>query len=390
MKKLHLTFFLILLALIPVLQAEKTAPRKSFKPGEIWADDKGVHINAHSAGILMDKGTYYWFGEHKIAGIAGNKAEVGVHCYSSKDLYNWKDEGIALKVVENDPEHPITKGCILERPKVIYNKKTRKYVMWFHLERKGHGYSSAFSGVATSDKPTGPYTFIRAGRANVKQWPQNMPDAEKTLENKPETPHLQSSAYPKGMNPLAFFKRDFEKGQMARDMTLFVDDDGKAYHIYSSEENGTLHIAELTDDYLNHSGKFVRLFEGRFMEAPALLKRKGKYYFIGSGCTGWYPNKARSAVADSIMGPWKELENPCRGEKADSTFGAQSTYILKVPGKEDAYIFMADIWRPDNAIDGRYVWLPIEFEGDQMRIDWKDEWTLDHFKADKKAPAKTK
>ncbi len=56
-------------------------------------------------------------------------------------------------------------------------------------------------------------------------------------------------AIDKGM----FVKRDREGGQMSRDMTLFVDDDGIAYHIYSSEDNLTLQIAELTDDYLSHS-----------------------------------------------------------------------------------------------------------------------------------------
>lgn len=379
MKKLLFPLLLPLLALIPATGADTPTPHKSFKSGEIWTDNNGVHINAHGGGLLIDKGTYYWFGEHKVEGDAGNYAQAGVRCYSSKDLYNWKDEGIALKVVEDDPNHPIAKGCILERPKVIYNKKTGKYVMWFHLERKGHGYGDAYSGVAVSDKVTGPYTFVRAGRTNVKQWPQNMPEAEKTLVNKPEAPRLNSSAYPKDTHEHAFLKRDFEQGQMARDMTLFVDDDGKAYHIFASEDNGTLHISELTDDYLNHSGKYVREFFGRFMEAPAVCKRKGKYYFIGSGCTGWSPNTARSAVADSIMGPWKELENPCKGPKADMTFGGQSTYILQVPGKKDAYIFLADIWRPQNAIDGRHIWLPIEFNGDQMEINWRDEWTLDHF-----------
>ena len=39
-----------------------------------------------------------------------------------------------------------------------------------------------------------------------------------------------------------------------RDMTIFVDDDGKAYHIYSSEENSTTHSAELTPDYTEHTG----------------------------------------------------------------------------------------------------------------------------------------
>ena len=70
----------------------------SFNPGDIWKDDQGVHINAHGGGVLLHKGTYYWFGEHKVAGHAGNRAQVGVHVYSSKDLTRWKDEGIALEV----------------------------------------------------------------------------------------------------------------------------------------------------------------------------------------------------------------------------------------------------------------------------------------------------
>lgn len=72
---------------------------------------------------------------------------------------------------------------------------------------------------------------------------------------------------------------------MSRDMTLFVDDDGKAYHIYSSEENLTLHIAELTDDYLQHSGRYIRIFPGGHNEAPALFKKDNMYWMITSGCT---------------------------------------------------------------------------------------------------------
>lgn len=142
------------------------AGKGSFRPGEIWPDNNGVHINAHGGGILQQGDTYYWFGEHKTEGKAGNVAQVGVHCYSSKDLYNWKDEGIALSV-SDDESSPIVKGCILERPKVIFNKKTGKYVMWFHLEPKGAGYSGAQSGVAVSDKVTGPYTLLYAARPNA-------------------------------------------------------------------------------------------------------------------------------------------------------------------------------------------------------------------------------
>ena len=97
---------------------------KTFTPGEIWPDNNSIHINAHGGGILQMGDIYYWFGEHKTEGEAGNRALVGVHCYSSKDLYNWKDEGVALSVIKDDTTHKITTGCILERPKVIYNRKT--------------------------------------------------------------------------------------------------------------------------------------------------------------------------------------------------------------------------------------------------------------------------
>ena len=99
------------------------AEASQFKPGKVWRDNNGVHINAHGGGVMLHGDTYYWFGEHKIAGKAGNTAQVGVHVYSSKDLYHWKDEGIALNV-SKDPKSEITKGCIMERPKVIYNAKT--------------------------------------------------------------------------------------------------------------------------------------------------------------------------------------------------------------------------------------------------------------------------
>jgi hypothetical protein len=170
--------------------------------------------------------------------------------------------------------------------------------------------------------------------------------------------------------------RDLDGGQMARDQTLFVDDDGTAYHIYSSEENLTLQIAELSPDYLTHTGRYVRLAPGGHNEAPTIFKRRGRYYLITSGCTGWAPNAARMFCADSIWGPWTALDNPCRGEGADLTFGGQGTYVLSLP--DDRYIFMADQWRPENPIDGRYLWLPISFDAADGApvIEFRTEWRL--------------
>ncbi|HJP64467.1 MAG TPA: hypothetical protein VJ844_13565, partial [Mucilaginibacter sp.] len=79
-------------------QANINTRAENFQPGAIWPDNNGVHINAHGGGMLYHDGTYYWFGEHKVEGKKGNSAQVGIHCYSSKNLYQWNDEGIALKV----------------------------------------------------------------------------------------------------------------------------------------------------------------------------------------------------------------------------------------------------------------------------------------------------
>jgi hypothetical protein len=158
-----------------------------------------------------------------------------------------------------------------------------------------------------------------------------------------------------------------------------VDDDGKAYRIYSSEWNKATYVSLLSEDWLRHSGKYIRLFPGKSLEAQAVFKRKGKYYLIASECTGWDPNPAHAAVADSILGPWVELGNPCIGPDAATTFNAQSTFVFEVAGKPDAFIFMADRWNKSNLPDSRYVWLPLSFHENKPVVEWLDKWDLKWF-----------
>lgn len=361
----------------------------SFRPGQIWEDNTGTHINAHGGGILFHEGKYYWFGEHK--GEKTNAALVGVTCYSSSDLYNWTNEGVALPV-SDDAKSPITRGSTIERPKVIYNAKTGKFVMYFHLELKGKGYAAAHVGVAISDNAKGPYKLIKNGRVNAGKWPQNITEEQKQSNIKTtDFSKWWTPEWRKAVDNGLFVRRDFQGGQMSRDMTLFVDDDGKAYHIYSSEENLTLQIAELTDDYLDYTGKYIRIEPGGHNEAPAIFKKNGRYFMITSGCTGWAPNAARLLTADNIWGPWILHPNPSKGKDAELTFNSQSTYILPVAGKKDAFIFMGDRWTPKNPIDGRYIWLPIQFENGLPVLKWMDEWNLDVFdqlNADNNPPKK--
>lgn len=354
----------------------------AFTPGNIWPDNNGIHINAHGGGILIHNKTYYWFGEHKVGGDEGNRAQVGVHVYSSKNLTDWKDEGIALSVVE-DTTSLLVKDCIIERPKVVYNQKTKTFVMWFHHELKGQGYKAALTGLAISKNITGPYQYVKSMNPNTGVWPINFREEYKKIDSSINVEGMKWKS-PQGQKLTEegyFVRRDFKRGQMARDMTLFVDDDGKAYHIHSSENNQTLHFAELTDDYQNFTGKYTRVLEGKANEAPAIFKKDGKYYMISSGTTGWDPNPARLSVADHILGPWKELGDPCRGTEAQNktTFWSQSTYIIPVLGKKNAFIYMGDRWVPKNAIDGRYIWLPIEFEDGKPILKWYEKWDLSIF-----------
>lgn len=366
--------FLVLVAmtLFSVNQAQSAGV---IKPGEIWPDNNGVHINAHGGGMLFYEGSYYWFGEFK--SDRSNSALVGVTCYSSAHLSNWRNEGIALAVEKDNPASEITRGCVIERPKVVYNKETGLFVMWFHLELKGQGYAAARAGLAVSEKVTGPYRYIRSYRPNAGKWPLDYPNAwKKTAPNADELKGWSPEWY-KAVQEGLFVCRDFEGGQMSRDMTIFVDDDDTAYHIYASEENLTLNIAELSSDYQSHTGKYIRLAPTGHNEAPSIFKKDGTYYLITSGCTGWAPNAARSFSANSIWGPWTELKNPWRGEQADISFDSQSTFIFPVQGKKNQFIFMADRWRPKNPSDGRYIWLPIEFKDGVPVLNWKDSWSVD-------------
>jgi len=355
-------------AVVPaVLLAATSTALAAFVPGEIWRDAEGQPINAHGGGVLFHEAVYYWYGELKegrtyVPAVnyswGGTRVVAGgVSCYSSTNLTDWRNEGVVLPSVPDDPSHDLHCDKVIERPKVIYNRATMKFVLWLHVDSLN--YKAARSGVAVSDTPTGPFKYLGSFRPNAGVWPVNVSEAGKR---------------PGEDNILA---RDFASGQMARDMTLFMDDDGRAYQFYASEENATMHVSLLTDDYLKPAGKYARIFIGRSMEAPAVFKHGGKYYLIASDCTGWKPNAARSAVADNIFGPWTELGSPCRGDGAKETFQTQSTFVLPVQDRPDTFIFMADRWKQWKLADSRYVWLPLEFSADGNPVlRWHDHWSL--------------
>jgi hypothetical protein len=187
------------------------------KPGEIWPDNEENNINAHGGGIIFYNGTYYWFGEHRLARSEKDRTHYGVGCYSSKDLVNWKNEGLALKVTE-DTTSLLIRGCVIERPKVIYNKKTGKFVMWFHHELKGQGYKAALTGVAVSNTITGPYKYIRSVRPNAGTWPMNFTEGQKKATVKESDLKSWSDEWKKAVKDGLFVRRDFSGCSLAMPM----------------------------------------------------------------------------------------------------------------------------------------------------------------------------
>ncbi len=358
----------------------------SFNPGAVWTDTEGTPIQAHGGQVqqmeIPDPATgkpvtkWVWVGEDKTYGYRG-----GVCAYTSDDLYNWHYEGIIMRNVPSrtslDTESYFkelyagysdkelddvalaldSERAVIERPKLIYNEKNKQYVLWFHADgptaTSNSNYAAACAGVAVSDTPFGPYRFV--GRYRLNTCPPDQEDK-----------HPQS------------------KG-MARDMNLFKDVDGTAYIIYSSEENLTLYISKLNDDYTYlatepekavYGKDFIRLFPGAQREAPAPFLKDGKYYLMTSGCTGWAPNRARYYVADSIMGEWTSLGDPCIGDEKHTTFDTQSTCIFYDP-ESKTWIYMGDRWFSEKLNDSRYIWLPVSFgPNGEMKLEYVSNWKL--------------
>ena len=320
MKKIivHMFALLCVCLLAAVLCAAEPAV---IKPGEVWPDDRGQHIQAHGGGILKLGEVYYWFGEDRGQNL--DRRSCHVSCYASTNLVDWKFCKDVLNMVAPTNFGP---RLVLERPKVFYNAPTKKFVMYFHMD--DGRYQVASVGVAVSDTVDGDYRFLKYFR------------------------------------PL-----DHE----SRDIGQFVDDDGTAYLIFEDRPFG-FRIAKLSDDYLTVEKEICLI--AKHMEGGALVHYNGLYYAIGSALTGWNPNPNQYATAKSLAGPWSEFKDIA--PSATRTYGAQSTLMLKVTGtKTTTVIFMGDIWRPRTQWDSRYLWMPLQIGDGKLWLPEPKPWTLD-------------
>lgn len=305
------------------------AAANSIKPGQRWNDTGGSHINAHGCCVVYHEGTYYWFGEDR-TGSTSN----GVSCYTSTDLYNWKRKGLVFKTSRAfDPE---TGKAILERPKVIFNPNTNEWVMYSHWEN-GLGYGRAEVCVAQCATIDGDYEYVDQFRPNEHD---------------------------------------------SRDQTIFRDSDGKAYHVCATDMNSNINVALLTDDYLAPAGKDyeTKVLNGLRLEAPAMIVKDDTYYCLFSECDGWNPTPGHRSITTELMGYWEDCGNFCVDAGDATTYKSQSTFVLKVEGKEGAYIYMGDRWvSSDVGGKSEYVWLPLSIRSGLPTVRWLDEWDMSVF-----------
>ncbi len=307
--------------LLAVVALAASAPQ-TIRPGEVWPDDRGRHIQAHGGGILKLGDTWYWFGEDRSQGLDPERRYVA--CYSSTDLAHWTFRNQVVKQADPGDLGP---RFVMERPKVFYNPRTKKFVMYMHIDDAR--YQLARVGVAVSDTVDGDYRWVTSFR------------------------------------PL---------GRESRDIGQFIDDDGTPYLIFEDRPSKGFHIAALSDDYLTVT-RDVALINAP-LEGGAVVHYQGLYYAIGSALTGWNPNPNKYATASKLEGPWSDFKDIAPPES--KTYGSQSTLLLKVVGtKATTIIFLGDIWKPRTQWDSRYLWMPVEIGNGALRLPEPKPWTLD-------------
>ena len=251
----------------------------TFHNGVFWNDTTGKHIEAHGGGFLKDGDTWYWFGEDK----SGNSGIFkGVNCYASKDLVTWEFRNAVA--TPKTATQLSASDRIIERPKVLYNDSTKKYVMWAHYD--GGNYTDSQAAVFSSPTVDGNYTLVKV------------------------------------FKPL---------GNTSRDCTLYKEDDGTAYFISVSKTQSDMSVYHLTDDYLDAKELTATLWVNQGREAPAIFKTGGNYFMITSASTGWAPNHAQYSTASAIKGPWSNLTDL---GTSSTTWDSQPTYVIPIFGSQ--------------------------------------------------------
>lgn len=348
---------------------KKDKMNHSIRPGEVWTDTEGKRIEAHGGYICQIGDTWYWYGENKEKTFGKSKMwTYGIRYYSSKDLYNWKDEGFLIEP-SSDKKDPMFYERRIDRPHIVFSRKTGKYVCWIKYN------DNASFALYTADAFTGPYELL---------------------------------------------KKDYQVlGKKCGDFDFIEDENGDTYLFVETDHLDLLSI-KLNEERTDVTGQPVYHYKGIrppfTREGVACFKKDGKYYLLTSGMMGYVPNPSEIAVADAVQGPYTVLNDPHVDEPGVSSYNSQVSCIFEKDGR---FYALADRWVPDFHVDTKvndvltraiasnynksykatirekiwmmrsplmgkadtskanYVLLPIEFEEGKPVIHWKKEWSFD-------------
>lgn len=286
--------------------------------------------------ILEARGKYYCF---------PTSAPNGFKVWSSEDLIEWEDEGLAYKRTGSS-----WSGDSYWAPEVV--EYENKFYMFYTARTLNN--PTLRIGLAISDNPEGPYI---------------------DYEDKPF----------------------YDPGYAVIDASVFIDDDGRKYMYYSIDCSENIidgvhesHIAviELADDLMSTVGEPVVISkpdqpweqisgpEWLWNEGPIILKRNDKYYMFYSA--NGFADKAYSvgySVSDNPMGPFEKHHQPLlwhtepdkeTGIPAISGPGHNSLALS--PDKKEIFIVYHTHTKPDRPSGDRQVAMD--------RIGFREDGTL--------------
>ena len=361
-------------------QASDDTAYHSIRPGEVWLDTNGKPIQAHGFQVFCHDSVYYWYGENKAFTTLGSNVWTwGIRAYRSTDFYKWEDMGLIIPPDTINPTSPLHYSQTLDRPHILHNPRTSKWVCWIKsMDTDGYFV------IMQADDFRGPYKYV------------------------------------KSLKPEGFGVGDFD---------MWCDPETGQGYVWFERPHCELICAELTDDFLGVTDKYSVHFPNQHVpytrEAPSHFVRDGKHYLFTSGTTGYTPNPSRVCVFTDPHGEYTDLGDPHVNDSTASSFCSQITSVIRIPGKKDLYVSLADRWLPqlagtqiprrraqwyaeefkdhkpfdrdyttpqvkdkrnmlrnewETTCNATYVFLPVTFSADgRPTIQWRDEWRLDEF-----------
>ncbi|MFC3800056.1 family 43 glycosylhydrolase [Cohnella sp. GCM10012308] len=330
-------------AILPFVGSQPAfAASQTLNNDVFWKDTSGNPIYSQGGNILKVGSTYYWYGVKYNGAVTyynnpsaknDDTSFAAVTCYSSTDLVNWTFRG---NVITGATDGSTWDADWLGRLGVVYNATTQKYV----LVTQYVGPAGSGVAFATSSTPTGTFAFH----------------------------HVQSSISNVVNN-------------MSGDQSTFVDDNGKAYLVFSNTNGRShLYVSELrASDYLNiepATNVYNSSSGGR--EGNAMFKYNNTYYLCSSDLHGWNASQTYCVTSNSIQGSYTG-EFVMDGTAADFSHVSQTSMFIKVQGTSGTTIlFGGDRWSDfaGNGI-GYNQWMPLSFSGTTPKMNSLSQFNID-------------